>query len=540
MKKIIISSCLLFISISAFATENINTIIKSQEQFEEQKRQFKKLEEKNNNKILFYKSKKPKLLKNKSGNCFFIKKINERSLTLLSQNEKINILKKYLFKCNTIEDLKNLVKELNSLYIDKGYITSKVFLKPQNISNGIIELFAIEGKIENIKKNDLYLKLAFFLNKEEYLNLRDLEVGIENINRLSSNNAKLKLEPGSKVGHTIVDIENKTTKRLNGQISLNNYGQEITGKEQIGVNINWENPFRINDKISVNYNTTDNHNKFENSIGDTYSYSFPIGRLLFTLSYSKSKYKQIIKAQINKYSMKGKSQTYKLNMNYKLYHDQRQKISYKTFIKHYKTQKYLENSKLETSTYNLSQLGLGLDYFYQTPSLQSLISFEYMKGINLFNVFNPTKLDENYEKYILDLNFVKQFSPFKYSFVFHLQHTKDKLFGVEQISIGGPYSVRGFKEEGLSGNNGLYYRNELSYTIPKKLFSFQPNIYFGLDGGWIKKEQDTSSGNLLGEFIGIKLNSKSISTDIYYSKALDKSSVSTNKNFLGFNLVYKF
>ena len=130
--------------------------------------------------------------------------------------------------------------------MDRGYVTSKVYLKPQNISGGVIEIYAIEGKVEDFKNDDLYIKSAFFNQKEDYLNLRDLEVGIENINRLKSNSAKLKLEPGTQPGLTIIDVENnKSAFPINGYVNYNNFGSNPTGEHQFALNTNIENLLNI-------------------------------------------------------------------------------------------------------------------------------------------------------------------------------------------------------------------------------------------------------------------------------------------------------
>lgn len=526
---------------SLFGATSIESSINNTDMFLNQKRQFKKIEEKKDTKIIHYDTKKPTLIKDKSEKCFKTIKIIDTSITLLTKKEKNTIFKKYINQCNTITNLKNLVNEITSIYIDRGYVTSKAYLKPQNISKGIIEISMVEGVLENFTDNSSSIKTAFFNQEGKFLNLRDLEVGIENLNRLKSNNAKLQLIPGTKTGQTKVKIENQTSNRINGYFSLNNYGQETTGKKQLGMNLNIDNILNINDIFTINYNTTDNHNTAENSVGDTYSYSFPIGRSLYSFQYSNSKYKQMLKAQLNEYKIIGKSQTYNVTVKYHWFHNQNHRFSNSIFINHYKTEKHIDNSLIETSTYNLSKAGISFDYIYQSNTFQSFLSFEYTKGIHLIDDLNPTELDERYKKYTVDINFIKSFNPFQYSLDFHLQHTKDQLFGINQLSIGGPYSVRGYKEESIDGNRGYYYRNELTYNYPKKIFNyFRTSYYIALDGGWIKKEEDTSGGRLLGEAIGMKWNSKDFLFDTYYSKALRTNDVSKNKNFFALQLVYKF
>jgi hemolysin activation/secretion protein len=45
------------------------------------------------------------------------------------------------------------------------------------------------------------------------------------------------------------------------------------------------------------------------------------------------------------------------------------------------------------------------------------------------------------------------------------QISKDTLFGSEQFSVGGYYSVRGFRENYISGDHGYYFRNKANFNL---------------------------------------------------------------------------
>lgn len=533
--------CFIFLIVSNLCAQTVEETINQRNLFENQRNIYKEKENQRNDEIFHYDIKKPEIQKSENEQCFDIKKIVEDSITLIPKEKKDEIFSKYINKCNTITDLKNLINELTSIYINKGYVTSKVYLKPQNILDGVIEIYAIEGKIEDFKNDDLFIKSAFFNQKGEYLDLRDLEVGIENINRLKSNAAKLKLEPGTQSGLTIVDIENQTSTPINGYANYNNFGSSPTGEHQFGLNTNIENLLKINDIFSINYNTTDKHNTKNNSIGDSFSYSFPIGRLMYSFSYGESKYNQIIPANLNEYHSSGKNKNYTLNLDYKVFHNQYNKIDLGYFINHYTSKNYLEDNLIETSTYNLSKTGVKLNYLYQADTFLMSTSFQHLRGVHWFNNTNPTSLDDKYKIFIFDNYISKNFDNFRYSLDFHYQKSSQQLFSVNQISIGGPYSVRGYNKDGLNGNTGYYYRNELAYVLNNEILKdLNPIPYIALDGGWIKSEEDTDGGYLLGEAFGLKLNYKSLFYDMYYAKALRTKDVTSNENFFGFNVNYRF
>lgn len=535
-------SLLCFFSLeSTLFAESATDLIDKREHFEKQKERFKKLDRRQDENIMRYETQKPDLLPKTDEECFKTKTINDEGITLLSSKEKEAIYHLYIGKCNTLTDLTNLARQLTALYIDKGYVTSQVYIKPQNVSKGEVVLYAIEGRVAEISPNERYIDCAFLGQKNDYLNLRSLENSIETINRLPSNNAKLNLIPSDKVGYTDIGVDSNTTNRINGYVGVDNFGTKKTGDIQGSFVLNVDNLLGINDQVSINLNTTDKHFRNENSIGDGYTYSFPINRLLVSLSYRKSSYKQRIFGGINQYESDGKTETHTLDLNYKLFHNTSHRFTLGASTSRYKTKNYLSDALIETASYRLSKASVMVDYMYQIPSFYLYIALSHTKGTDWFHVNNPTNLNEKYSLNSISLSFVKYIKRFQYSFSGYYQHSKDQLFSTNQISVGGHYSIRGYQKEGLSGNTGYYIRNELSYTPSSKFLDFFNQTYFiALDGGEIKKEEDTYGGRLLSDTFGLNLKKGNFDMSFYYAMPLLKKDVSATENFFGASASYRF
>ncbi|MDV0916573.1 POTRA domain-containing protein, partial [Enterobacter asburiae] len=70
-----------------------------------------------------------------------------------------------------------------------GYITSRAFLTEQDLSGGQLNIVVLEGRLEAIRlegETPRMLKMAFPGRVGGILNLRDIEQGMEQINRLRS------------------------------------------------------------------------------------------------------------------------------------------------------------------------------------------------------------------------------------------------------------------------------------------------------------------------------------------------------------------
>lgn len=532
----------LFVCISCISyADTLTDLINQREQFEKQKEVFEKLEKRQDENIMRYNVEKPTLLPKQDEQCFDIKVIKDEGITLLSSNEKQSLYEEYIGKCNTLTDLSNLARQLTALYVEKGYVTSQVYIKPQSIAQGDVTLYAVEGKIAKISPDKLYINSAFIGQKEDYLNLRDLESAVEMINRVPSNHAKMDLVPSENVGYTDVTIENNTTNRINGNIGVNNFGTKRTGDQQGSLELNVDDPLGLNDQFKINLNSTDKHFQNENSIGDSYEYSIPFERLLTTFSYRKSSYEQYVEGGVNRYSSNGHTKTYTLALNYKLFHNESHRVTVGTSVAQYQAQNYMSGTRIESSSYDLSKVGAMIDYMYQTTGFYTYIALNYTKGTDWFDATNPTALNEKYSLYTIDASLVKRIEAFQYSLSGHYQHSNYQLFSTNQISIGGHYSVRGYQKEGLSGNTGYYVRNEFSYTPQVKLMEYFDQTYFiALDGGEIKKEEDTNSGKLLSDAFGVKLKKDDFDMTLYYAMPLYKRDVSATQNFFGISANYRF
>jgi hemolysin activation/secretion protein len=134
---------------------------------------------------------------------------------------------------------------------------------------------------------------------------------------------------------------------------------------------------------------------------------------------------------------------------------------------------------------------------------------------------------------------VKQIYDLVYIMALHGQYTEYPQFGANQISIGGPYSVRGFNDNGLDGNTGAYLRNELSIPVMRQDNGWI-ECYVALDAGWVKNELDTSGGTIVGGAIGMRANLAGLNIDLFYSAPLEDDDAPGNNGFAGVSLNYQY
>lgn len=96
------------------------------------------------------------------------------------------------------------------------------------------------------------------------------------------------------------------------------------------------------------------------------------------------------------------------------------------------------------------------------------------------------------------------------------QWSNHRLYGSERLTIGGESSVRGFKEQYLSGDKGGYWRNEVNRPLVTLPYLGSINALAALDGGYLHRDKlDTNaSGTLWGGAVGVGNRSRYFSSQL--------------------------
>lgn len=504
----------------------------------DQKLRFEKDQQKNKDNIDKIKPDKLEIQESEDKKkCIFINDIIIDKSDILETKKLEKIKKPYLNKCNTIEDLNNFTKEISNIYISKGFITSRAYLKLQDLSDGIINISLLEGKIKAVKNRDLYISNIYDDLEENVLNLQDLETGIKQLERLRSQVVKLDLKPSDEVGYTDVLISKELGyNNYNGYASVNNYGSDATGKNQVTAYLSYENLFGINDTIGASIHTTNNaFETSDNILATSLSYSLPYFKNYFTVSLSIFRYKQTIYDQFSSNLLsEGLSNTFVLSDEYMLYNSKKHSLNFIAQISRKNNKNYLSDTLIELQSYNLTTSRFGFNYIYYGEG--SYFSSELLMHKSLSSNIDFTKytLDFSYTKY-----FQHELQP-KINTVIHTQYTGYDVYATEQLSIGGPYSVRGFKDGGINGFKGGYMRNDFQITKNISNILFSP--YLGLDYGHIKATNGVEGGTIIGSSVGLKTAYLSNLFEIHYNKKLHDTPETrlNDDNFIGFSYSYIF
>ena len=437
--------------------------------------------------------------------CFKFKTISLEDATVISKAEQAKILKDFYGSCITANNIDLLVKTVTNWYIEKGFVTSRVYIPKQNIKTGKFRLKVIEGRLERIKQNQdtwvdsLETYMAFPMSSGDLLNIRDVKQGLDKLNSLASNNATSKMLAGLHDGYTILQITNQKQKPFRTYLGVDN---TILEKVKVNSRLEYDNLFYLDDALQLRCSSYVVHDKTEN-INYGASFSIPFGYWFLSLSSNLSHSLTYITLSDVPYEYRNLTNNEAITLSYILFKGRTASFTLNTSLAYQDRETFFAGELLEVSSRSNANLSFGFDFSNKYSRGFYSIGFSAKYGLTgLFNVTEPINGDDvpigypktRFSKYNVNGSICYYFSfwGLKYCSNGTLQLSKYTLFAEEQISVGGRYSVRGFNQGGIIGDSGFYIKNDLSIPILQgdswwnKLL--MPSLFIGLDFGFADKK----------------------------------------------------
>ncbi|QJI32242.1 ShlB/FhaC/HecB family hemolysin secretion/activation protein [Pseudomonas sp. ADAK18] len=476
--------------------------------------------------------------------CFPIKDIELKGADSLPAADRERLLKPYIGQCLGVSQLNELLKAITDYYIDKGLVTSRAYLPQQDLSKGHLQVLVVEGKLEglkgadNSKLSDRELAMAFPGKNGDLLNLREIEQAIDQLNRLPSNQAQMELAPGDAVGGSSVLVKNNPQKPWRASLSRNNDGQKSTGEQQWGTGFEWDSPLGLADQLILRggHDAISDHQK--TSKNAMLYYNVPWGWWNFSYSYNQSDYRSVAQGNGFDFKQTGDSENHQLRAERVIHRDALSKTSVNVGLSHLRTNNYIEDSRLKESSNRLSELQLGINHGRRVGSAFVNFDVGMQNGTGAFDAQGnhnprPGVPDARYRKYTATVSYLQPFKVWGESFSFTSlatgQRSEDVLFSPQRMSLGGSSSIRGYKDQQLSGDSGGYWRNDLRWSRPVTLDWLRP--VFGEYGASVGYDQGViRNGRYNGEVHGrVSSNSlelfargKYLSTSVTFAHSLER------------------
>lgn len=499
------------------------------------------------------------------GECRVINAVFAYGADLIPQSQRNKIINPILKTCLNNIQITNIANQIQQWYLENGYITTRVTIKStQNsfIEKGNLEIWVIEGKIgafilgNNNHFDNTRIKTAFPQKTGDILRIQALDQGLEQLNKLFSQQFQMKIKPAARPGYSDIvllqhypatrELVTSTTPVASQQLTVtyNNGGTKSTGEDLYNVHYTKENLFGLNDTVSFSWQralpVTDNKN---DSI--RLNASMPYGYWNFRFNYNLGNTVRKIAGNTLSFLSKSAIQTTQFSVNRILSRSKQNKIENTVKIEFSERKSYINDTQIETSSRQIANINYGLTYtqYFQNSTL--IISPSLTNGLPLFGAIKNSDTIQQSQPHA-EYNLLKVYGYYRqryltssrYSFsiqnAINAQYANQALYGEKQFVLGGEYSIRGFKENVVSNDNGVSLRNDVIlpvglWTLPwhKKNLLAPLTVSLFYDIGEVNAVTNGKPTVMSGWGYSIGYNHKWLTASYVKSKSLRRSDAFT-------------
>ena len=504
--------------------------------------------------------------------CFVVEpaKITLQQEESLSFHEELQHALKILHypsegMCLGVAGINQIATTLQNRLIGQGYVTTRVMVEPQDLSQGHLQYTLVAGKVDRIRFGDANnttaaLVFAMPMEKGSLLNLRDIEQGLEDLRRVPSSSASMQIVPSEQMGYSDIVVDYAQALPFRGTLSVDDAGTKATGKLQGGATFSWDNPLGLNDLFYYSYTqdigdhkktTLNDETKQGTSHNHAWHYSVPFGYWLVSYNESDYSYNQKVAGSSQIYAYTGESTSRSINLQRVLYRDDTSKLSANVKGWERSSNNFIDDAEIDVQRRRVAGYEVGLDVRHYFESAVVDVSASYKRGTGAQDALRAPEeaFGEGTSRMrIYTLNASLQL-PFElageklaYFSSVIFQYNQTPLSPQDRLSIGGRSSVRGFDGEyTLSGDRGWISRNELEWN-----YSSTHKSYIALDAGHVsgRSAHDLLGQSLVGSAVGMRGQVAlmgTLSYDVFVGVPLYKPDFFPGKDIVGgFSIVYHF
>ena len=460
-----------------------------------------------------------------SGPCFEINQISLQQASLITPDTQKRLVAPYINQCLSLDRINQLVRAISEWYVQRGYITSRAFLTEQNLSHGTLNITVLEGKLEAIHLQGAsarQLNMAFPTRAGRILNLRDIEQGMEQINRLRTTPVQIEIIPSTQPGYSIVNLTSTPEFPLTLGLNMDNSGQRSTGIGQLSASLVGNDLLGVADRWFVSGGRSSAFSDWRDAQNFQAGVSVPYGYGLLDYSYSWSNYHSRFNANSFDWYSNGDNISNRLSGSWVLFRNGQIKTGLQVGLNHYVSHNWLNETLLESSSRKLTSLQIGFNHTQKIAGGVATLNPMLSRGMPWFDAESDKgKSDDfpkaEFRKWSVSSSYQRPVTQKMWWLSsFYAQWSPDRLYGSERLTIGGENSVRGYKEQYLSGDVGGYLRNELNYSLFTLPAIGEVSTTLALDGGWLQsdKQDRYAAGTLWGSSLGLGTRNAHVSTQL--------------------------
>lgn len=417
----------------------------------------------------------------------YVREILVLGSTVFTPQELAQVTDPYRNREITSEDIESLRVAMTLLYVRHGYSTSGTLVPDQAIVDGLLTLQVIEGTLSRINvEGNYWFRSSYFTSRlqrdagppvnvnalQQRLQLFQTDPRIERINA--------ELRPGETRGESVLNVRVAERRPIKAWLEYNNFSAPGVGSNRVMGTIVDESLLGFGDRVSVQYGQSfgvdsNAHGSGINPILNVnYVVPFTPYDTTFAVDYRRTDF-TVIDSNVKALDINGKFELIGFTLRQPVFRTLSQEFALALSGQSESFRTSLLGTPFEFqlgSTNGLSQvsaLRFAQEYVHRTQD-QVISGLSRMSfGLPVLGATvnsGPDQATGEFFSWLGQTQLVRRLNPTRVTLLARadLQLANKHLFLMEQMAVGGRYSVRGYREFTQLGDN--VFLGSLETRIP--------------------------------------------------------------------------
>ena len=459
----------------------------------------------------------------------FVREFQFEGQTVFPAQELQVLATPYTNREITTEELERLRTAITLLYVQRGYVTSGAVIPDQAVTDGLIRIHIIEGALTDINIEGArwlwpnYYRRRIALSAGPPLNVHTLQERLQLLQqdpRVDRLNAELRR--GISPGRNELNVRVTESRPFKAWVEFNNYQSPAVRAERWQATLAHDSLTGNGDRLQVTYGQSIPIN---NTTGVlpliNVSYVLPITAYDTTLAvgYRRSDF-EVVTEPFRTLGIEGHTEIFSVTLQQPVYRTLTQQVNVGV------QGEYLYNKNLllgqpfdffagyQNGVANIAALRFLQDWTYRSQDTIIGVRSRFSVGLDVLDATTNSGpvADGRYFSWVGQLQGLRRFEQYAGTQLLgriDLQLTNDRLFPLEQIPVGGRYSVRGYRELSLLRDNAFLFSLEPRLPISRWLFGAREDLlqvapFFDYARAWSAKDSTEAPKSLMSIGVGLR------------------------------------
>lgn len=437
-----------------------------------------------------------------------------------SDAELAAITHPFLNRRLTYEDLERIRRQLTLFYIQKGYVNSGAVLPDQEVTDGVVTFLIVEGRLSEInvtgnrRLRDGYYQSRIGTAAGPPVNIRTLEEQLRILQQQTMiKRLHAELKPGIEPGQSIMDLAVEERSPFDAQLIFNNYQSPSVGAERGLLSLTHRSLTGIGDTLSFTYGRSQGLNPL---LDVAYRLPFTARDTEFGFRYRMNDF-DIVEEPFQDLDIESKSEIFELKLRQPFCRTPNREFAVGLIGERLHSRSWLlgEPFSFSDGTVDGEATVVALRFFqeYLYRSRQHVVAAHsrFSVGLDAFDATTHGNGDPDgrFFAWLGQFQWASLSEPLGIQTILRtdIQLADDPLLALEQISVGGRYSVRGYRENQLVRDNGVIASIETRIPLIRDAAwadYLQLAPFFDFGHAWYSESSTPGPKNLSSVGVGLR------------------------------------